>query len=78
MVTVAPSNSDTEWSKWFAPFFQFVTDNNDVVRAVTYLNVGKSRIDLNADILRRWKDETKQTFWMRGGPNLFDALGFVE
>jgi len=78
MVTAAPSNSDVSWSKWFAPFFQFVTDNNDVVRAVTYLNVGISRIDLKTDILKRWKDETKQTFWMRGGPSLFDALGFVE
>jgi len=78
MVTAAPSNFDANWSKWFAPFFQFVTDNNDVVRGVTYLNMGKDHIDLDADILKRWKNETKQTFWMRGGPSLFDALGFVE
>jgi hypothetical protein len=78
MVTTAPSISDENWNKWFAPFFQFVTDNNDVVRAVTYLNTGKSRIDLNADVLKRWKGETKQTFWMRGGLDLFKTLGLSE
>ena len=65
-------------SEWFAPFFQFVNENNDVVRAVTYSNAGNSRIDLNADILKLWKDETKQPFWLRASPKLFNELGFVE
>jgi oligosaccharide reducing-end xylanase len=78
MVTATPSTSNEEWSKWFEPFLKFATDNNDVVRAVTYLNTDKSRIDLNADVLKHWKDETKQTFWMRGGLDLFKTLGLIE
>lgn len=27
------------WDSWFAPFFQFIYHNNDVVRAVSYINV---------------------------------------
>ncbi len=64
------------WDEWFVPFYIFVNDNNDVVRAVTYINTDESQIDLSAENLKRWKDETKQTFWLRANPSLFDALGF--
>lgn len=74
MVTAAPSASDTDWNTWFAPFFEFVKDNNDVVRAVTYANTDNSRIDLNDDVLKKWKVETKQSFWLRASPSLFDML----
>ena len=76
MVT-AESNSG-DWSGWFVPFFQFVGDNNDVVRAVIYTNGEKSRIDTNADVLERWKDETKGSFWLRANPSLFETLGFAK
>jgi hypothetical protein len=78
MVTAAPSTPDADWNTWFAPFFQFVTDNNDVVRAVTYMNGEDSRIDLNDEVLKKWKDETKQSFWLRASPSLFGTLGFAE
>ena len=76
MVT-AESNSG-DWSGWFVPFFQFVGDNNDVVRAVIYTNGEKSRIDTNADVLKQWKDETKGSFWLRASPSLFETLGFTK
>ena len=76
MVT-AESNSG-DWSGWFVPFFQFVGDNNDVVRAVIYTNGEKSRIDTNADVLKQWKDETKGSFWLRASPSLFETLGFAK
>jgi hypothetical protein len=62
-----------DWESWFAPFFKFVTDNNDVVRAMLYINAGDSRLS-NADVIKNWKTETKQSFWLRGGPALFDTL----
>ena len=77
-VMLEAASQGTSWDTWFAPFFKFVTDNNDVVNAVMYINEGSSRIDLNADILKRWRDETKQTFWLRASPSLFDTLGFVK
>jgi oligosaccharide reducing-end xylanase len=62
------------WEEWYAPFFQFVTDNNDVVRAAIYVN----NIQMNDEVLKRWKDETKGSFWLRANPKLFNELGFVE
>jgi oligosaccharide reducing-end xylanase len=63
------------WNEWFAPFFKFVNDNNDIVRAVIYINDGASRLS-DVDVIKNWKNETKQSFWLRGGPNLFGELGF--
>ena len=64
-------------SDWFPSFFMFVADNNDVVRAVTYVNAGESRL-LDADIIKNWKTETKKSFWLRANPDLFGDLGFTK
>lgn len=66
------ASSQDGWEEWFAPFFQFVTDNNDVVRAVIYIN----DVQMNDEVLKRWKDETKGSFWLRATPKLFSELGF--
>jgi hypothetical protein len=63
------------WNESFAPFFKFVNDNNDIVRAVMYINDDASRLS-DVDVIKNWKNETKQSFWLRGGPNLFGELGF--
>jgi hypothetical protein len=73
-VMLIAESQDGSWDEWFAPFFKFVTDNNDVIRAVAYVNNGQ----LNNENLKQWKDETKQSFWLRGGPSLFDTLGFMQ
>ena len=72
-VMLETTSQGAGWDEWFAPFFKFVNDNNDIVRAVTYINAGESRLS-NADIIKNWKTETKQPFWLRGGPKLFGAL----
>ena len=76
-VMIEAASQGDGWNEWFTPFFKFVTDNNDVVRAVIYINDGDSRL-LNDDIIKNWKAEIKQSFWLRGGPELFGALGFAE
>lgn len=73
-VMLTATSQIAEWDEWFAPFFKFVNYNNDVVRAVTYINTDA----LTADILKRWKDETKSSFWLRANPKLFEELGFAE
>ena len=73
-VMVTAESNATNWNEWFASFFQFVNDNNDVVRAVMYIN----DIPLNDELLKRWKDETKQSFWLRANPKLFGELGFTK
>jgi len=69
--------SQGAWDEWYMPLFQFVTDNNDVVRAVTYINAGEGRLS-NEDIIKSWRAETKQSFWWRANPDLFGDLGFAE
>jgi hypothetical protein len=78
MITAsAPTSSEGDWNEWFAPFFQFVNDNNDVVRAVTIDGV-EINFQGNEEILRYWKDETKGSLWLRAGPSLFGTLGFTQ
>jgi oligosaccharide reducing-end xylanase len=76
-VMIEATSRGASWEEWFAPFFKFVTDNNDIVRAVMYINAGESRLS-NEEIIKSWKTETKQSFWLRAGPDLFGALGFVK
>jgi hypothetical protein len=75
MVVAAPPSS-ANWSEWFTSFLQFMKDNNDIVRGLTYLNEGNNRIDLNSEELKQWKDETKLSFWLKATPNLFNELGY--
>jgi hypothetical protein len=35
-------------------------------------------MQLNDEIIKHWKDETKQSFWVPGGPDLFETLGLVK
>jgi hypothetical protein len=51
-----------------------VKDNNDVIRAVTHIN----DIQMNDEVLKRWKNETRQSFWLRASPKLFSELGYVD
>jgi oligosaccharide reducing-end xylanase len=76
-VMLEAASQGAGWDEWFVPFFEFVYDNNDIVRAVTYINAGESRL-ADEDIIKNWKDETKQAFWWRAGPDLFGDLGFAE
>lgn len=69
------ATSQGGWDEWYVPFFKFVLDNNDVVRAVIYINAGKSQLT-DTDIIKSWKTETKGSFWLHASPNLFGNLGF--
>ncbi len=33
-----PLSAEALWAAWYAPFFQFIYDNRDVIRAVAYIN----------------------------------------
>jgi len=77
-VMITANSQGMGWEEWFSPLVQFVMDNNDVIRAVTYINDSDSHVGLDADVLKKWKGETKQSFWLRGGPSLFEALGFTQ
>ena len=54
--------------------FKFVYANNDVIRALLYLNTEPILFD-TPEFLSNWKAETREQFWLRGGPTLFSNLG---
>lgn len=57
--------------------FEFVYANNDVIRALLYLNTEPGLFD-TPEFLSGWKAEIGQQFWLRGGPALFSTLGLDE
>lgn len=77
LMTSRPEATSSAWPEWFASFLTFVQENNDVIRAITYLNEGDRRL-VNDDSIGLWKGETKQTFWLKASPQLFADLGFAK
>jgi len=73
-VMLEAASQGASWNEWFVSFFKFVQDNNDVVRAVIYDNAGNSRIQLYEEVVKHWQAETNQSFWLRGGVDLFTTL----
>lgn len=80
---------DLLWNAWFAPYFSFIHQNSDVIRAVAYINVdwasqpmwahdnwGDSRVQANANILDSWLAEMSQETWLHASPNLFALLSY--
>jgi beta-mannanase len=78
------------WDTWFQPYFDFIYANQDVIRAVAYINVnwnaqpmwtndnwGDSRVQVNADIMRWWLDELNKDMWLRASPDLFALLSYA-
>jgi oligosaccharide reducing-end xylanase len=74
MILANPQKVEVEaWEKWSAPLFELAHANPDLIRALTYINSNPPLLD-SPEILKLWKAETGQSFWLRGGPNLFSTL----
>lgn len=65
------------WNKWYAPFFNHVKQNKDIIKAVAYINVrwqdqpmwkkdqwGDSRVQANPFIKEKWIAEMKKDQWI--------------
>lgn len=77
------------WDTWFRPYFDFIDENQDVIRAVAYINVnwnsqpmwtndnwGDSRIQANPEIMARWLGEVNKAAWLHASPDLFEMLNY--
>jgi oligosaccharide reducing-end xylanase len=84
---LAKEDGNVVWAAWFAPFFKFIHDNADMIRAVAYINThwdsqsmwagqnwGDSRVQANADVLKNWKSELGSVDWLHASPALFNLL----
>lgn len=52
----APKTADETWNEWYTPFFQFIHDNDDVIRAVAYINA-------NWDSQPMWGPPYRSGYW---------------
>ena len=44
------------WDEWFVPYFNFINNNDDVIKAVTYINA-------NWDVQGLWDSPYEQGYW---------------
>lgn len=82
-------NGDEAWDEWFAPLFQHVEDNKDVIQALCYINVnwdsqpmwkgqgwGDSRVQENNFVQSNWLDELSKGRWLFKSDTLFNLLQY--
>ncbi|MFM7023402.1 MAG: PKD domain-containing protein [Flavobacteriales bacterium] len=79
-------DGNTLWNSWYAPLFSLIHNNNDVIKALCYINqnwdaqpiwlntFGDSRIQANATIKTKWLTEISTSFWMHASSTLFSDL----
>lgn len=85
----ADGDGEAIWESWFEQFFAFIHANEDVIRALAYINVdwdpqpmwrgqgwGDSRVQANPIILERWLAEMEDGFWLHASPTLFETLTY--
>lgn len=53
---VVPKTGEQIWTEWYAPFFQYVHKNADIIRAVAYINV-------YWDAQEKWAPPYKEGLW---------------
>jgi hypothetical protein len=78
------------WESWFIPFFNTIHENQDVVKAISYINVNwpsqamwensipfkyiDSRLQVNPEIKQRWIEEVSKDLYLKASPTLFNYL----
>ncbi|WP_405248023.1 glycoside hydrolase family 26 protein [Cellulophaga sp. Asnod2-G02] len=85
-----PTQAEEAWQKWFVPFFKTIDDNNDVVKAVHYINCHwdahpmwidnatfkniDARLHLSDTISKRWVDKISKEPFIQSSPSLYEDL----
>ena len=65
--TYVARSADAIWQEWYAPFFAFIYENKDVIRAVAYINT-------NWDSQPMWGPPYKEGYW---GDSRVQANDFI-
>lgn len=86
---IADDDPTTVWNNWFAPFFQHINDNIDVIKAVAYINQnwdaqrmwsgqgwGDSRVQANETIKQNWINEITSEKWINSSDEVYQQINF--
>ncbi len=85
-----PVQAEEAWEKWFTPFFKTIHDNQDVVKAISYINCHwkanrmwfdnptfqdvDARLQTSKEISERWKAEMAKSNYLQASDDLFELL----
>ncbi len=85
-----PQIAKRVWEEWFVPFFKTIRENNDVVKAFSYINVDwkiqpmwehnplfknvDSRIQESEYVTNKWLNEITKPCYLKSNKKLFDQL----
>lgn len=85
-----PAQAAEAWEKWFTPFFKTIEENEDVVKAVSYINCHwkgnrmwfdnptfqdvDARLQTNSEISKKWKAAVYKERFIHASDDLFDRL----
>ena len=80
-------NHEQIWNTWFKKFFHHIEQNQDVIRAVSYINAdwdsqemwdgwGHSRIETAPLIKQRWLEKMANPMFINASDKPFELIGF--
>ena len=85
-----PEQGDEAWEKWFIPFFNTIEENEDVIKAVSYINCHwkanpmwfdnptfqdvDARLQTNPGIIKKWKEKVYDERFLHASEDLYDLL----
>ena len=89
-----PDQAEEAWNKWFVPFFETIEQNEDVIKAVSYINCHwkanpmwfdnptfqdvDARLQTNTMIAQLWKEKISDVRFLHASPDLFDLLKYNQ
>ncbi|MEL6851330.1 MAG: hypothetical protein AAFP92_22605, partial [Bacteroidota bacterium] len=85
-----PEQAQQAWDEWFVPFFETIHQNEDVIKAISYINCYwkshpmwennptfqyvDARLQQNEMISEKWKAEMASGRYLHSSAGLFDQL----
>ena len=85
-----PEQAQEAWDKWFVPFFETIEQNEDVVKAVSYINCHwkanrmwfdnptfqdvDARLQTSEMISEKWKEKVDDTRFLHASDSLYSYL----
>jgi hypothetical protein len=86
-----PKIAKRAWKLWFLKFFETLSQNDDIIKAFSYINVNwsiqpmwtnnpvfqkvDSRIQASKLITKNWKEEIKKSRYLKSSADLWNQLG---
>ena len=77
------------WSDWFSVLFDHIEQNQDVIKAISYINThwdadpmwqgkgwGDSRIEINNELKQKWLDKMDEPLYHHTNKGTYSLIGF--